>query len=255
MHGNNYYRIQNFIFMKPILVFLSLISILFIFSSENFKNKLENNTLTAQEKKDGWKLLFDGKTTKGWHNYGKKDISPLWKVENGELIMGSKGAEDIVTDKEYENFEFQLEWKISEGGNSGIYYLVKEDPQKYKKGWNTGPEMQILDDNKHPDATKGKDGNHQAGALYDLIPAKNKQLKPVGEWNAVRLIINQGKVEHWLNGAKIVEYDLNSTEFAELVKTSKFNVYADFAKYRKGRIALQDHGDLVWFRNIKIKKL
>lgn len=211
---------------------------------------------TMKQPTAAWKSLFDGKTTKGWHNYGKNDISPLWKVEDGALVMSQKGAGDIVTDKEYENYEFELEWKISEGGNSGIYYLVHENLTKYAKGWNTGPEMQILDDNKHPDATKGIDGNHQAAALYDLIPAnKSKQLKPVGEWNKISIIVNKGKVEHLLNGAKVVEYDLNSPEFLALVKGSKFAPFPEFAKFRKGRIAIQDHGDLVWFRNIRIRKL
>jgi hypothetical protein len=214
-------------------------------------------TVHAQsaKKEKGWTSLFDGKTTKGWHNYGKKDISPLWKVENGYLLMSEKGAGDIATDKEYENFELELEWKISEGGNSGVYYLVNENPEKYTKGWNTGPEMQILDDDKHPDATKGKDGNHRAGSLYDLIPATNKQLKPVGEWNVAKIVVDKGKVEHWLNGTKVVSYDLNSPTFLELVKASKFSAHPDFAKFRKGRIVLQDHGDLVWYRNIRIKKL
>lgn len=229
--------------MKHILSFVILFFIISMAYSQSDK------------KEKGWTSLFDGKTTKGWHNYGKKDISPLWKVEDGALVLSQKGAGDIATDKEYENFEFELEWKISEGGNSGIYYLVNENPEKYVKGWNTGPEMQVLDDNKHPDATKGKDGNHQAGALYDLIPATNKQLKPVGEWNVAKIVVNKGKVEHWLNGSKIVSYDLNSSEFAELVKASKFATLPDFAKFRKGRIMLQDHGDLVWYRNIRIRKL
>jgi Domain of Unknown Function (DUF1080) len=211
---------------------------------------------SGQSKKEkGWQSLFNGKTTEGWHNYGKKDISALWKVENNCLIMSQKGAGDIATDKEYENFEFELEWKISEGGNSGIYYLVNENLEKYTKGWNTGPEMQVLDDDKHPDATKGKDGNHQAGSLYDLIPATNKQLKPVGEWNVAKIIVNKGKVEHWLNGSKVVSYDLDSPEFIAVVKASKFSAHPDFAKFRKGRIVLQDHGDLVWYRNIRIRKL
>jgi len=241
--------------MKKIITSFSLLLTLFVFSSQTTLQDPAPNTLTNKEKKEGWQLLFDGKTTKGWHNYGKKGISPLWKVEDGALLMSQKGAEDIATDKEYENFEFQLEWKIAEGGNSGIYYLVKEDPKKYVKGWYTGPEMQILDDDKHPDAPRGKDGNRKAGSLYDLIPATNKQLRPVGQWNHVRIIVNKGKVEHWLNGSKVVEYDLNGPEFAELVKGSKFSTLPDFAKFRKGRIVLQDHGDLVWFRNMKIKKL
>ena len=202
---------------------------------------------------DGWKILFDGKSTKGWHNYNKKDVSKEWKAENGVLEMAGKGAGDLVSDDEFENFEFQLEWKISEGGNSGIMYLVNEN-QNYDAPWRTGPEMQILDNDKHPDAKEGKNGNRKAGSLYDLIPA-NSAPKKVGEWNKVKIIVNKGKVEHWFNDKKVVAYDLNSDEFKNLVKNSKFNSMPDFAKFRKGRIALQDHGDKVWFRNIKIKNL
>ncbi|MBC8112200.1 MAG: DUF1080 domain-containing protein [Verrucomicrobia bacterium] len=218
-------------------------------------NDMENqNLLTESEKQAGWQLLFDGKSTKGWHNFNQKSTSDKWKVVNGELMMAEKGAGDLVTDAEFENFELELEWKISESGNSGIFYLVKEDP-KYATAWLTGPEMQVLDDDKHPDAKQGKDGNRTAGSLYDLIPAKDKKVNTVGEWNKVRIVVNKGKVEHWFNGDKVVTYDLNSQVFTDLVAGSKFVKMPDFAKYRKGRIALQDHGDLVWFKNIKVKKL
>jgi hypothetical protein len=213
----------------------------------------EINTLTEEQQQKGWKLLFDGKTTNGWKNYNKPGISPLWKVEDGNLVMSGNGAGDIITTEEFENFELEMEWKISEGGNSGIFYCVKEDP-KYPTAWTTGPEMQILDNQKHPDAKQGKDGNRKAASLYDLIPAK-KEPNPVGQWNKIKIIKKKGKVQHYLNDVKVVEFDMDSPEFAEMIKNSKFVKMPDYAKFRKGHIALQDHGDLVWFRNIKIKTL
>ncbi len=205
------------------------------------------------ESKAEWKTLFDGKTTKGWHTYLKQDVSPLWKAENGVLTLTGKGAGDLVTDAEYGDFELELEWKIAEGGNSGIMYHVHEDP-KFKSTYNTGPEMQILDNERHPDAKQGKNGNRTAGSLYDMIPA-SKPSKPAGEWNKVKLVINKGKAEHWLNGVKVVSYPTTGPEWEKMVEGSKFKGWEGFGKYQKGHIALQDHGDVVSFRNIRIREL
>lgn len=216
------------------------------------------NTLTTVEKAAGWQMLFDGKTTNGWRTYGKQSIGSAWKAVEGTLALGGTKSDwqtqdggDIVTNEEYENFELNLEWKISEGGNSGIMYLVVEDA-KYKYPWLTGPEMQVLDIVKHPD---GRIPKHRAGDLYDLIASPFYPTKPVGEWNFVRIVLNKGKLEHWLNGIKVVSTTLWTPEWNTLVKGSKFIEMPDFAKSKKGRIALQDHGDPVWFRNIKIKRL
>lgn len=217
------------------------------------KSGKKDNTLSAQEKKAGWQLLFDGKTTKGWHNYLKKDVSPLWKVEDGALVMTGQGAGDIVTDGEYEDFELEMEWKISEAGNSGIMYHVAEDPQ-YKNTYDTGPEMQVLDNEKHPDAKNGKNGNRTASSLYDMIPSSEKA-KPAGQWNKVKLVVKDGKAQHYMNGKKVVEYATKGPEWEKLVNDSKFKGWEGFGKYEKGRIALQDHGDKVWFKNIKIRPL
>jgi hypothetical protein len=203
--------------------------------------------------KGKWESLFDGKTTKGWHNYLKQDVSPQWKVENGVLTLNGKGGGDIVTDKEYENFELELEWKIAEGGNSGIFYRVHEDPQ-FKVPYLTGPEVQILDDERHPDAKAGKNGNRTAGSLYDMLPP-GKKANPAGQWNKVRIVVNNNHAEHWMNGTKVVEYNLSGDGWANMVKDSKFATWEGFNKYSKGHIGLQDHGDVVSFRNIRIREL
>ena len=204
-------------------------------------------------KKGKWESLFDGKTTKGWHNYLKQDVSSAWKVENGVLTLAGKGGGDIVTDKEYENFELELEWKIAEGGNSGIFYRVHEDAQ-YKVPYLTGPEVQILDDERHPDAKAGKNNNRTAGSLYDMLPP-SKKANPAGQWNKVRVLVNNNHAEHWMNGVKVVEYNLSGDDWKNMVKDSKFATWDGFNKYSKGHIGLQDHGDIVSFRNIRIREL
>jgi hypothetical protein len=214
--------------------------------------QLRMNRLTRDEKKEGWKLLFDGKSTKGWHVFQKKDtMNPQWKVEDGCLTLTGKGGGDIVTDEMYENFDLSLEWKISPKGNSGIFFNVSED-KDFSAVWKTGPEMQILDDEGHPD---GKFPKHRAGANYDLSIPLVKSVRAVGEWNHVRILVNQGNVSYYLNGQLTAKYTLWSPEWDKLVKESKFKEMESYGQMRKGHIALQDHGDPVWFRNIKIKVL
>jgi hypothetical protein len=217
------------------------------------------NTLTAIEKKLGWILLFDGKTTTGWHSFNKKTIGSAWKVANGTMYLDTsqkdqwqvKGGGDIVTVVEYNNFHLKLEWKIAPGGNSGIIFFVKEDP-KYKQPWLTGPEMQILDNEVHSD---GKIIKHRAGDLYDLISCNKESVKPVGDWNKVEIICNKGKLNFFLNSVNVVSTTLWDEDWKKLVAGSKFKEMPDFGTYSSGRIGLQDHGNMVWFRNIKIKKL
>jgi len=223
----------------------------------------ELNKLTADEAKAGWVLLFDGTTSNGWRGYNKTEFPKGWEVVDGTLHCigtgkGEAGAEnggDIIYDKKFKNFDLKLEWKVQEGGNSGIFYLGQE-----VKDWpiyKTAPEMQILDNERHPDAQLGKDGNRQAGSLYDLIPAKPQNAKPAGEWNSVEIICYKGTVVHKQNGATVVEYHLWTDDWKKLVKDSKFpnlnEKWADVAP--EGYIAFQDHGDNVWFRDIKIKEL
>ena len=219
------------------------------------------NTLSAAEKADGWVLLFDGTTSTGWRGYKKDHFPAAWQITDGTIHMlgsgrgeaGDADGGDIIFDKVFQNFTLSLEWKISEGGNSGIFYLGQEDLDFI---WKTAPEMQVLDNEKHPDAKLGKDGNRQAGSLYYLIPAVPQNAKTVGEWNKVEIVVYKGTVIHYQNGEKVVEYHLWTPEWNELVAGSKFPglnpKWAEVAA--KGYIGLQDHGDDVWFRNIKIKE-
>ncbi len=229
-------------------------------------NDNQVNILTEEEKNNGWKLLFDGKTTTGWRG-AYKDIFPEkgWIVEDGNLtILASDGSEsesygDIVTTGEYDNFELSFEFKLTEGANSGVKYFVVEHQPK-PKGSAYGLEYQVLDDDKHPDAKMGSNGNRTIASLYDLIPAKDKQVNPVGEWNHGRIIVQGNHVEHWLNGKKVVEYERGSAAFRDRVAKSKYaapgyNTHGRFGEAPKGHILLQDHGNKVSYRNIKIKEL
>ena len=222
------------------------------------------NDLTKAEVADGWILMFDGESSDGWRGYGKDHFPAGWEITEGTIKMlgsgrgeaGAKDGGDIIYDKEFDNFHWKLEWKISEGGNSGIFYLGQENPE-LGPIWKTAPEMQVLDNDKHPDAMLGKDGNRQAGALYDLIPAVPQNAKAVGEWNQVEIIVYKGSVIHKQNGEVVLEYHLWTDEWNELVAGSKFpGLNPDWANVAsKGYLGLQDHGDDVWYRNLKVKPL
>lgn len=213
-----------------------------------------SGTLTLAEKEAGWEMLFDGQTTKGWRNYRAEGVGPAWKAKDGALMLDktdkSVQGGDLVTMEEYENFDLRLEWKISDCGNSGIMFNVKEEG--YDKPYHTGPEMQVLDDKCHPD---GKIVTHNSGDLYDMIQCKKKTVKPAGEWNSVRLLIKNGKASYWQNGVKVVKFEMFTPEWTAMIAKSKFKAWEGFGKSRSGRICLQDHGDTVWFRDIKIKRL
>jgi cytochrome c len=217
------------------------------------------NTLSEAEKADGWKLLFNGKNLDGWRNFRKETIGSAWKVEDNAIALtkaqGNDGWQvkdggDIITDKDYQNYELSIEWKIQNCGNSGIIFNVFED-KNFDYVWQTGPEMQVLDNLCHPDS---RIRTHRAGDLYDMIECNYVTVKPAGEWNQARLIIKNGKTEHWLNGRKVVEYEMFTKEWEAMIAKSKFKDMKGFGTYKKGHIALQDHGDLVWYRNIKIKE-
>jgi hypothetical protein len=206
------------------------------------------NSLTDAEKAAGWRLLFDGQTTTGWRNYGKPTISDGWTVRDGGLTRTGAGG-DIITNDQFRNFELSIDWKIETGGNSGIFYRASEDSDAIY--WNA-VEMQVLDDAKHPD---GQSRMTSAGAAYDLYPSPAGHVHAGGEWNTARLIVNGNHVEHWLNGFKLLEYELGSRDWDSKVKGSKFAPHPRFGKNAQGHIGLQDHGNVVAYRNIKIRAL
>ncbi len=202
--------------------------------------------------KNEWEVLFDGKSVDAWRGFHREDFpSKGWAIENGEMktIVGGDVC-DIITKDIYKDFELELEWKVTSSGNSGIFYRATEE---YGVVWQSAPEMQVLDDNLHPD---GKNPKTSAGSLYGLIaPSPNKVLRPTGEFNQVRINVNGNHVEHWLNGIKIIKYDLVSDSLKTLIADSKFKDFPDFAKAKEGHIALQHHGEEVWYRNIKIRQI
>lgn len=219
------------------------------------------NTLSPAEVADGWKLLFNGKDSEGWRG-AKLDIFPTkgWVIEDGLLkVMPADGAEstnggDIVTTDTYRNFILSVDFKITEGANSGIKYFVDPDLNK-GEGSAIGCEFQILDDERHPDAKLGVKGNRKLGSLYDLIPAPEKKPFNINDFNTAVVIVMGNHVEHWLNGEKLLEYNRNNQMFNALVAYSKYRDWPNFGNRAEGNILLQDHGDEVWFKNVKIKEL
>ena len=244
--------------MKKIL-FITLISI-FIACKETPKKKVTSTEVPPTKKE--WVDLFDGISFKGWHQFNSSEMSDAWIIKDGAMVLpdgtGDGKGNDIVTDKEYTNFELSLEWKIIEGGNSGIFWGVKED-KVYGTPYQTGPEIQVIDNERHPDSFN-KPNFHQAGALYDMVQPNQNVCKPAGEWNHVLIYINHitntGIVK--LNGIEIVTFPLGGVEWDSMVSNSKFGEdkeFRDFAKFKTGKIGLQDHGDGVSYRNVKIREL
>ncbi|MGK6355452.1 DUF1080 domain-containing protein [Sphingomonas sp. DT-207] len=227
------------------------------------------NQLTDAEQRAGWKLLWDGRTTSGWRSAKAQEFpSKGWSIRDGVLsVDGADGAEstnggDIITTHEYRNFELSVDFRLTPGANSGIKYFV--DPDLLKgEGSAIGLEYQLLDDARHPDAKMGRDGNRTLGSLYDLITARNlsdpaspnKRFNPPGEWNRAVILVRGRRVEHWLNGFKVVEYERGSPEFRALVAQSKYAKWPKFGEWETGPILLQDHGNRVDFRSIKLREL
>jgi len=245
---------------KTLLVSIASLSILAACNnaeSENDKDHKKdssviNGTITTDT---AWTSLFDGTTTTGWHAYGKGSSTGRWKVADGAIYIDTtqKGeGGDLITAEEYDNFDLSLEWKIAAKGNSGIIFYVNEDTAKYHATYETGPEMQVLDNNGHADAKIIK---HRAGDLYDLISCNTETVKPAGEWNVAEIKSKDGKLNFYLNGTNVVSTTMWDDNWKKMVAASKFKDMPGFGTFKKGRIALQDHGNLVWYRNIKIKKL
>jgi hypothetical protein len=220
------------------------------------------NMLTEREQKDGWIVLFDGKTTNGWHSYGADKVLSDWKVSDGAIMLEppkegmKKEGGDLVTNNEYSNFDFKADWKISPKGNSGIIFYIHEDSTLYKESYHTGMEMQVLDNGSptklgHSDA---KLYSHRAGDLYDLLASK-EAVHPQGEWNHVEIISLNGKLDFYLNGVHTLSTKLWDENWKQMIAISKFKDMPNFGTFKKGKISLQNHGDKVWYKNIMIKKL
>jgi hypothetical protein len=219
-----------------------------------------SNSNAQQDSGGEWEVLFDGSSTDQWRVYnGDSFPDEGWSIQDDLLVFEPPQTEewtselDIITKETYQNFHLKLEWQISEGGNSGIFYGVLEQPTQ-AIFWS-GLEMQVLDNINHPDSDQGVDGNRKAGSLYDLIPANPQNTKPHGEWNQVEIIVDGANVEHRQNGEKVVEFERWTPEWFEMIRNSKFECHNEFGNIRDGHIGLQDHGNVVKFRDIMIKRL
>ena len=254
--------------MKKVFLTFSLVIMAVIFSScTNTKKQAEDTTDkdATEMTNDEWITLFDGETLDGWRGYGRTDVPTAWSIDDGAIKIngsgrgeaGAKDGGDIIFDRKFKNFELTFEWKVDKGANSGVFYLAQEI--EGEPIWKSSPEYQILDNANHPDAKLGKDNNRQSASLYDLIPAVPQNSKPFGEWNTGGIMVFQGTVVHSQNGENVLEYHLWTSDWDQMVEGSKFKGWENFINTggdnQEGYIGLQDHGDDVWFRNIKVKVL
>ena len=246
-----------------LLLVVTILNVTCSFSQGNTMNT-PVNTLSAKEKSDGWQLLFDGKTTTGWHTYGMPAAGKAWSVKEGTLYLDAEAKKnlargeggDLVTNEEYNNFDLKLDWKIGSKGNSGVIFYIHEDTAQYHDTYNTGLEMQVLDNGTptHLGHTDGKLYTHRAGDLYDLLASK-EAVNPQGEWNHIEIISLNGKLDFYMNGKHSLSTNLWDDNWKKMIAISKFKGMPGFGTFKKGKISLQDHGEDVWFRNIRIKKL
>lgn len=234
--------------MKKTILFFTIAVVIMSFMTNN--NQKENR-LSKKEKKEGWVLLFDGTTMNGWRSYKNKEAEG-WDVKNGELYCKAEGVTkraDLITVNKYENYELQIDWKVSPQKNSGIIYMVTEENGA---SFESGPEYQVIDDTGYSAKLQDK---QLSGANYDMHAPSAKVAKPAGEFNHTRIVINKGHVEHWLNGTKVVDYQLWTPEWEQLKATSKWKDVKTYGMSKSGHIALQDHGGGIAFKNIKLKPL
>ena len=251
--------------MKDLILTLFVATVIFGCKEKAEKSQKEMSAERIEEAKaekppKDWTVLFDGTSFDGWKEFQGEGVSDAWKIEDGAMVyhppkdLSEDESHDLVTDKKFTNFILSLDWKISEGGNSGIMWGVQEDGD-FQKPYQTGPEIQVLDNEKHPDAKAGT--THQAGALYDMVAPSKDVTKPVGEWNTMIITVNNdektGSVE--LNGEEVVDFPVGNEMWNALVSKSKFADWDGFGKFIQGKIALQDHGNMVSYRDIKIKEL
>ncbi len=241
--------------MYKIMMLASAVFLLAACNSADSDKTSETTTEDAMGAKTEWTNLFDGASTAGWHQYGKQGVTPRWKIADSAVYVDTsvKNSEaDLITDEEFENFDLKLEWMIAKGGNSGIVFCIHEETTKYKEPYDTGPEMQVLDNEGHDD---GKYPKHRAGDLYDLISCSKETVKPAGEWNKVEIKCLNGKLDFFLNGENVVSTTMWDDNWRKLIAGSKFKDWPGFGTYKKGSISLQDHHNMVSYKNIKIKKL
>ena len=248
-------------FFKRVIFFVALLII--VLTGCKLANKNTEDTKIDEKPKDksDWVSLFNTNTFEGWHTYGKDSVGSAWNIEDSAIHLDAsvknnwqtKGGGDIVTNNEYGNFDLQLDWKISEGGNSGIMFYVKEDTSKYKYTWYTGPEMQVADNEKNED---GKIYKSQAGDIYELFHTTSDQyVRPAGEWNHVEIKSDNGKLDLYMNDHHVLDTTIWDDAWKKNIAGTKFKDMPDFGTFKKGRIALQDHGADVWYKNIRIKNL
>lgn len=264
--GKSVINLNNINKMKNIILIFAF-AMVFTACKKSTKesNQTESQTKEVEEAKpaDEWVTLFDGTSFDNWRGYLSEGMYPEWVIEDGAMVFtpdkestpGAGSGKNIITKDTFTNFELSLEWKISEGGNSGIFWSVFEDP-KFSEAYQTGPEIQVLDNERHPDALDNPKFHH-AGALYDMVQPKHDVCKPAGEWNVCEIKVNhktnQGSVT--LNGTEIETFPVHGEAWDTMVENSKFKGWEGFGKHQTGHIGLQDHGFKVWFRNIKIKRL
>ena len=244
--------------MKKLIILLMAVA---FFGCKNEKDQakkeMEKEVEVETTQENDWVMLFDGSSFDNWRGYGSDTMHPEWTLDGDTMLFtpGEEGGKNIISKGTYTNFMLSLEWKISENGNSGIFWGVHED-EKFKEAYQTGPEIQVLDNNGHPDA-KVANGTHTAGSLYDMIACPTDTVNPAGEWNWVVLEVNHdtnlGKVR--MNGKEVMTFPVHGEEWDKMVENSKFKGWEGFGKYRTGHIGLQDHSDKVWYKNIKIKEL